>query len=166
MTALQDLLLDVVGQDTYNKLANTPQSTKWHAEGSVLNHTLLVMEEVAKHDFESSEDYQLMMASAIVHDLGKIDTTEIHQGGKITAYGHEEKSYKYIYELKDNLRFHFPDISWDLIWMVAAYHMRAHLYKSGRMSNLNKRALFEANPLFDQIMLFASFDAAGRINGQ
>ena len=163
MTVLQDLLLDVVGQDIYDKLANTPQSAKWHAEGSVLNHTLMVMEEVAKDDFEDFADYQLFMATAIVHDLGKLDTTRVAEDGKITSYNHETEAYGYIHSLRGSLMHHFADANLQDIWSITAEHMRAHLYRSGKLKNPAKRKMFEEQALFDKIMRFSEYDERGRI---
>lgn len=69
------------------RLKQVPQSPKHHPEGSVWNHTLLVVDEAAKKRAESSEPRAFMWA-ALLHDIGKADTTR-NRNGRITAYNHE-----------------------------------------------------------------------------
>lgn len=69
------------------RLMETPQSPKYHPEGSVWNHTLLVLDEAAKVKSKSSRP-QWFMWAALLHDIGKPDTTRTRKG-KITSYGHE-----------------------------------------------------------------------------
>jgi uncharacterized domain HDIG len=70
------------------KLKDTEQSKIYHPEGSVWNHTMLVIDEAAKVR-EKSKDKQVFMWAALLHDIGKPDTTK-YRKGKITSYGHEE----------------------------------------------------------------------------
>lgn len=164
MNQLEILLLDVIGGELYAKLQMTPQASRWHAEGCVLNHVLLVMEQVAKADFENNETYQTMMACAIFHDLGKIDATK-NVDGKITSVNHEGYAYNYLCRLADKLAEYFPAVSSEVVLTICQQHMRAHLYIDGKMSNPNKRKAFEADPLYPLIMMFAGFDEKGRIPG-
>ncbi len=71
-----------------SRLKRVPQSPKHHPEGSVWNHTLLVVDEAAKKKAESGDPRALMWA-ALLHDIGKADTTR-NRKGKITAYNHEK----------------------------------------------------------------------------
>lgn len=165
MTTLQNLLLDVIGGDLYVKLETTPQASKWHAEGNVLNHTLLVMEQVDNHDFDTNADYQLMMACAILHDLGKIDETRIREDGGITSASHEVHAAKYLHRLEDKFREFFPYADLNEVCTICEQHMRAHLYLDKKMSRPGKRKAFEEHPLFKEILMFAGFDEKGRIPG-
>jgi putative nucleotidyltransferase with HDIG domain len=65
----------------------TPQSKKHHPEGSVWNHTLLVVDEAAKVRAQSSDPRAFMWA-ALLHDIGKPDTTQV-RSNRITAYDHD-----------------------------------------------------------------------------
>ena len=158
LTTLRQILTESIGDDLVLQLENTPQASKWHAEGNVLNHTLLVMEQVSKHDFEDFSDHNLMMACAMFHDLGKIDATRIRGDGGITSPGHESYVHDYLAKVKLPLGVDAKQVE-----SICEQHMRAHLYNDGRMSRPAKRKAFEDLPLFDKIMLFAQFDAAGRI---
>ncbi len=69
------------------RLRTTDQSPKHHPEGSVWNHTLLVVDEAAKRR-QDSLDARVFMWAALLHDIGKPDTTR-KRNGKITAYEHD-----------------------------------------------------------------------------
>ncbi len=70
------------------RLKETEQSTVHHPEGNVWNHTMLVVEEAAKVR-EKSKNPEAFMWAALLHDLGKPDTTR-EKKGKITAYDHDK----------------------------------------------------------------------------
>lgn len=69
------------------KLKETEQSPIHHPEGNAWNHTMLVVDEAAKHK-NRSRDERAFMWAALLHDIGKAETTK-NKKGKITAYNHE-----------------------------------------------------------------------------
>ncbi len=69
------------------RLKETEQSAKYHPEGNVWNHTMLVIDAAARVRNESS-DTGVFMWAALLHDIGKPGTTKKRRG-KITAYGHD-----------------------------------------------------------------------------
>jgi putative nucleotidyltransferase with HDIG domain len=69
------------------RLQTTRQPPKYHAEGSVWNHTLMVVDEAANVK-DQSENPRAFMWTALLHDIGKPSTTRI-RNGKITSYEHE-----------------------------------------------------------------------------
>jgi hypothetical protein len=74
------------------------QNPKWHPEGNSLKHILVVIKRAYHH---YPEDPNMIM-TALFHDLGKMDTYGINpKTGEPTAYGHEDKSEKYVEEYKD-----------------------------------------------------------------
>ncbi len=70
-------------------LIDIPQNSKYHMEGDVWNHTMMVLDEAAKFRSKVSFPYGFMMA-ALVHDFGKIICTE-KINGVYHAYEHETK---------------------------------------------------------------------------
>ena len=74
------------------RLINCEQSPVNHPEGDVWEHTLQVVDLTAgrKHH---SRDPEVLMFAALLHDIGKPDTTRVRDG-KITAYGHDLKGEK------------------------------------------------------------------------
>jgi tRNA nucleotidyltransferase (CCA-adding enzyme) len=69
-------------------LAKVEQSPKHHPEGNVWRHTMLVLDYAASKK-EQSEDSRVFMWAALLHDLGKAETTR-NRKGKITAYDHDK----------------------------------------------------------------------------
>jgi tRNA nucleotidyltransferase (CCA-adding enzyme) len=69
-------------------LIKTEQEPKHHPEGNVWIHTLMVVDECAKVRAKS-EDARVFMWAALLHDLGKANTTSFRKG-KITAYNHDK----------------------------------------------------------------------------
>lgn len=75
-----------------HRLKSTEQSPIHHPEGNVWNHTLLVVDAAAKVR-EQSRDPAVFMWAALLHDIGKPDTTKVRKG-KITAYDHDKLGAK------------------------------------------------------------------------
>lgn len=76
----------------YNHIGNLvsiKQEPKYHPEGDVWNHTMLVIDEAAKLRHKSNNALVFMLA-ALCHDFGKITTTA-EVNGKIIAYGHDNQ---------------------------------------------------------------------------
>lgn len=69
-------------------LENVEQNIKFHPEGNVLNHTLMVLDEAASRKDESKNE-RVLMWSALLHDIGKAPATKI-RNGRITSYNHEK----------------------------------------------------------------------------
>ena len=80
-------VVEVIG-----KLETTEQDPKWHPEGDVWTHTLMVVDEAAKiveqERLEREDDALVVLLAAFCHDFGKPLTTE-KVDGKWTARGHE-----------------------------------------------------------------------------
>lgn len=75
-----------------NDMKYTMQSPKHHPEGSVWNHTMLVLDEAAKEKHKS-KDKRVFMWAALLHDIGKPGTTKIRKG-RITSYDHDKLGAK------------------------------------------------------------------------
>lgn len=69
-------------------LINVPQSKQHHPEGSVWNHTMMVIDEASKVK-SKSKDERVFMWAALLHDIGKTQTTKIRKG-KVTSYNHDK----------------------------------------------------------------------------
>ena len=88
-------------------LKKIPQSPVHHPEGSVWNHTMLVLDNAgARKDLSKST--RVLMWAALLHDLGKALSTKVRKG-KITSYNHDKVgemlAVKFLRELTDNLEF-------------------------------------------------------------
>lgn len=68
-------------------LIGIPQNPRYHAEGDVWNHTMLVLDEAAKLRNRAAHPLWLLLA-ALTHDFGKaVSTVEVN--GVLHAYDHE-----------------------------------------------------------------------------
>lgn len=70
-------------------LIGVPQNPKYHSEGDVFVHTIMVLDQAAGLKEYASNPLAFMF-SALTHDFGKATATEIIDG-EIHAYAHEEK---------------------------------------------------------------------------
>ncbi|GJL56332.1 MAG: multifunctional CCA protein [Nitrospirales bacterium] len=71
-------------------LQGCPQDSRYHPEGDVWVHTLHVVDQaarIAERDYLNSEDRVVLVFSALCHDLGKPETTEV-LSNRIRSYGH------------------------------------------------------------------------------
>lgn len=106
------------------KLENVEQNLKYHPEGSVLNHILLVVDKASEVK-KLSENERVFMWSALLHDLGKLTTTKIRRG-KITSYNHDvegEKIGKNFLDMVSNDKKFNEDVS-----KMIRYHMQPLFY--------------------------------------
>ena len=69
------------------QLIGIEQNKKYHPEGDVWTHTMIVLDNAAKFRDEVGDAYSFMLF-ALMHDLGKIETTDIIDG-EIHSYQHE-----------------------------------------------------------------------------
>jgi len=88
----QGLFYKVYPFTMLGELVKTPQSVQHHPEGNVWNHTMMVVDRAAYHREESGNP-GIFMWAALLHDLGKPDTTQTRKG-KITSYDHDKLGEK------------------------------------------------------------------------
>lgn len=69
------------------RLKEVQQSPKFHPEGNVWIHTMMVVDEAAKLRKKSREP-KVLMWSALLHDIGKAEATK-RKNGRITSVNHE-----------------------------------------------------------------------------
>lgn len=72
------------------KLKTVEQNPKYHPEGNVWIHTMMVIDEAAKRR-NRSKDPKAFMWGALLHDVGKLTTTKLRRG-RITSYNHDKAS--------------------------------------------------------------------------
>ena len=89
-----------------DKMIGCEQQPDNHPEGSVWNHTMMVVDEAAKLRCRSKNPEALMLA-ALLHDTGKPATRAIRKG-KVTFYGHydvgEAASIRFLKTITDDKR--------------------------------------------------------------
>jgi len=78
-------------------LIRLEQNPKWHPEGDVWNHTMMVIDkakEIADEDNLQGEDRIVLLLAALCHDLGKALCTTTNEEGRIISYGHDKLGEK------------------------------------------------------------------------
>ncbi|ABS34840.1 HD domain-containing protein [Clostridium botulinum] len=75
--------------DMLTILRRIDQSPKYHPEGSVWNHIMMVLDNGAK-ERDKSENERIFMWACLLHDIGKGTTTKIRKG-RITSYNHDKE---------------------------------------------------------------------------
>lgn len=79
-------------------LYGVPQEKRFHPEGDVYTHTMLMLEHMALPD-------PLLAWSALLHDIGKAATTFTDENNRIRAFGHEEKGADMVLDIASRLKF-------------------------------------------------------------
>ena len=121
-------------------LAGTPQDPSWHPEGDVLVHSLWAADLAARHaesDGVEPDRRELLVLAALLHDVGKPDTTR-PRNGRITSYGHAERGALIVGRLGRRLRL--PDALTRAIAEIVGAHM-AHVSVQGAPSRKAVRKL-------------------------
>lgn len=116
----------------FRDMDKTEQNPRWHSEGSVLNHTKLVCEEMLKL-LNSDEcvnllfhKKRLLMLSALFHDIGKPSTTELGKDGNWHSYGHDNVGSK----LARRMLWDWDIFDREYIAHMVRYHMEPlHVHK-------------------------------------
>lgn len=85
--ALNNGTLDDYPFSMIKDLNDVPQNPKYHPEGNVFIHTMMVVDEGAKNR-SRSQNKRAFMWALLLHDIGKKPTTKMRKG-KLTSYNHD-----------------------------------------------------------------------------
>ncbi|MDR3541577.1 MAG: HDIG domain-containing protein [Desulfosporosinus sp.] len=139
-------------------LIKIPQSPKHHPEGSVWNHTMLVLDNAGERK-HLSQNPKVLMWSALLHDLGKASTTKLTKG-RITSYDHdklgERLSGNFLMEITDDHEF-IKQVSKMVRW-----HMQILFVTKGLPFADIRRMAAEVS--IDEVALLGLCDRLGRGN--
>jgi putative nucleotidyltransferase with HDIG domain len=139
------------------ELKNVEQSPKYHPEGNVWNHTMMVVDEAAKVKDHSS-DTKVFMWAALLHDIGKPDTTKVRRG-RITSYDHDIVGARVARKF---LEFYTKDDEFiDKVGNMVKYHMHMLYVLKGLPFGNSARMIEETN--IHDIALLCRCDRLGRI---
>ncbi|MBW6411500.1 HDIG domain-containing metalloprotein [Clostridium weizhouense] len=104
------------------ELKEVPQNPKFHPEGDVFIHTMMVVDEGAKNR-DKSRDKRVFMWTLLLHDIGKKPTTKMRKG-RLTSYDHDKvgaemaeeflkyfnQSEEFILQVKYLIRWHMQSL--------------------------------------------------------
>lgn len=136
-------------------LNQVPQDPRWHPEGNVWIHTLLVIENLPPNATFA------MALAALFHDIGKATATVIHETGRITAHGHESESKRITSKILDDLGAS-SKLKKDVLFLVFR-HMIAHC-KDTTIKTLRRLVLEAGFDLVEQLLLHGVADVKGGFN--
>ena len=124
------------------QLIGLEQNPKFHPEGDVWTHTMMVLDRAAHFRPCASDPYAFMLL-ALTHDFGKITTTEFVNGA-IHAYGHELQGAEIAERFLDRV-CHGSNIKKYIANMIPN-HMRPNKIAEARSS------IKKTNHMFDDVL--------------
>jgi len=142
------------------RLKFTEQSPIYHPEGNVWNHTMLVVDHAAKMKSKSSDE-RVFMWGALLHDLGKPDTTR-NLNGRITSYDHDKigakLAKKFLKQLDDDQLFT------EKVTSLVRWHMQIlYVVKGLPFANIER---MKRETSINDVALLGLCDRLGRTNSQ
>lgn len=154
----QTAVFDLFPLDMLKRLKETEQSPQHHPEGNVWIHTMLVLDEAAKVK-DKSRDKQAFMWAALLHDIGKPDTTQIRKG-RITSYDHDKAgallSRRFLLQFTDDKNF-IDKVSELIRWHMQILFVVNHL-PFADVETMKKKTDF------NEVALLGLCDRLGRLN--
>ena len=143
-------------------LVDVPQDPKWHPEGDVWTHTLMVVDEAAAARQGNAEDLALMFA-ALCHDFGKPATTVAVAGG-IRSPAHSEAGVAPTRAFLDGLRA--PKELTECVCALVTHHLAPALFHgqaaTAKAYRRLSRKLREAGATMELLARVARADHFGR----
>lgn len=125
-------------------LKGIKQNSKYHPEGDVYMHTMSVLDQAGElfpTGIDNPDRYLPFMLSALCHDFGKVNTTEINNKGQICAINHETTGIpiandflKRIYNNKSFTKY---------VDNMIEYHMKAHSCFNNRSRTRTTNLMFD-----------------------
>ena len=140
-------------------LIGIPQPQKYHGEGDVWNHTMMVLDEAAKLRHRVKEP-QWFMLSALVHDFGKATATE-YESGKFHAYGHEIQGLPLAEAFLTRITTHARLIAF--VKNQTLLHMKPNTLAAANSSVKATNKLFDQSLEPEALLCLALADDRGRI---
>ena len=128
---------------------SVPQTSRWHPEGDLYNHIKIVFNRAKKIG-----NINLILA-AILHDLGKVDTTTKHPtiADKWSSKFHEKVSGKIT---KDNREWiESLGADFDIVFYLVDQHMRIKQFDEMRES---KKRIIMNHPFYTYLEQFTEMD--------
>lgn len=133
----------------------------WHLEGSIWNHTVLVMNKAEEYcKWKEFEDAEILMYAAILHDIGKLYTRkENHEKKRVSFFNHEAFS---IQTAVDFMSYMGKDAEFiETVIKIISLHMKAHKVESKE----DLYILVDGDEkLFELMITFNKCDGEGRIS--
>ena len=146
------------------QLIGVEQNPKYHAEGDVWNHTMMVLDSAVRYRDDGSISQKLsFMISALTHDFGKIVATE-YVNGAVHAYGHEVKGLPIIKKFLGKLTNEKAIINYAT--NMSKLHMKPNTMASAKSSIKKTNQMFDDSVDPVGLICIALSDSFGQILGE
>lgn len=145
------------------RLKNTPQNPRYHAEGSVYAHVMLVMEQFWKataHMRLTPEEQEVLYWAVVLHDIGKPDVTK-WVDGSWKAWGHEAAGVPVARQILLTQTQLSNEQRRKVLELVRFHNMPLSL--GLRQAPLDDYRLFASATDLRLLGIFAEFDLRGRL---
>lgn len=139
-------------------LVGVMQNPKYHPEGDVWNHTMMVMDQAAGRKDKSSNPLGFMLA-ALTHDFGKVITTE-EKNGMIRSIGHETEGLDMIRTFLKRITNETKLIKYVL--NMAELHMQPYQMASQNSEKKATNKMFDRSIDPDGLLQLVKADYMGR----
>jgi tRNA nucleotidyltransferase (CCA-adding enzyme) len=143
-------------------LKGLPQNPKWHPEGDVFTHTLLVVDRASelKSHFESITEKAAYMYGALCHDFGKISTTK-KIFGKIRSFAHDKEGIGIAENFLKRASIK-PEIITEITNYVRHHMKPGNLYKTKEQVSLRAIKRLSDKINIEKLILLSKADHFGR----
>ncbi len=129
-----------------------------HRHKDVYLHTLAVVENVM--ELEGEEPDLVLRVAALLHDIGKPDTREIHDDGNVTFHHHEVVGARMTRERLRAMKYDKQAVK-DISELVRL-HLRFHTYRLGWTDAAVRRYVRDAGHLFERLNRLTRADVTTR----
>ena len=140
-------------------LIGVPQEGRYHREGDVWTHTMMVADEAAAWRGSTENDLALMLA-ALTHDMGKAARTE-SEDGRVRSIGHEKESVVLAERFLRRLTNERQLIR--TVLELTELHMRPNAAAAERASIKATNRMFDRTKAPEALLALAAADERGRI---
>lgn len=131
-----------------DRLRFSPQSKRWHSEGNVWKHTMLVLNNVRNMTTDTN-----VLWAALFHDVAKPHCMVVHEDGHISNHGHEETG---VFIFRDfSKRFKFSTKERETISFLIKNHMKPNIAHNMKKSTLRKLI---AEEHFEELIMLCEAD--------
>lgn len=141
------------------QLINVPQNIKYHQEGDVWAHTMMVVDEAAKMR-DSVKNPMGFMLSALAHDFGKITSTEI-KDGIAHSYMHEEKGLPLVKDFMNRITNEKRLTSY--VMNMSKLHMKPNITAGAKSSVKATNRMFDDSVEPLDLIALSQCDGFGKI---
>lgn len=143
-------------------LKGIKQDSEYHPEGDVYSHTMSVLdqaEELFPTGIDNPDRYLPFMLSALCHDFGKVNTTEINSKGRLCALNHEITGIPIANDFLGRIYNNKGFIKY--VDNMIKYHMKAHSCFNNRSKTKTTNLMFDKLLYPKDFILLVYADSTG-----